>query len=215
MYYKYPRTPHLPWSEGATNDDKVLKNTHHFEGKEIVATLKMDGENTTMYPNHIHARSIDSGRHPARFWVKALHSKICFDIPPDHRICGENLFAKHTIFYDNLPSYFMVHSIWFSNRLNVNQCCSWEGIEHLCKLLGLYTVPVIYTGIWNKQTQHNIERLFNKFYTKHEGYVVRLAEPFAYDDFATSVAKWVRKDHVQTDDHWMYSKIIRNKLGTD
>ena len=59
-YYKYPRTPHLPWSPGKTNDDKVLKDTSHFLGKEIVMSLKMDGEATTLYNNHMHARSIDS-----------------------------------------------------------------------------------------------------------------------------------------------------------
>ena len=40
MYQKYPRTLHLPWSEGATNDDKILKSVEHFEGKQVVITEK-------------------------------------------------------------------------------------------------------------------------------------------------------------------------------
>jgi hypothetical protein len=44
-YIKYPRTLHLPWSPGLTNDDRQLKSTEHFEGREVVVTVKMDGEN--------------------------------------------------------------------------------------------------------------------------------------------------------------------------
>lgn len=44
-YVKYGRTFHLPWSPGAHDDDKTLRDTTHFAGKEVVVTLKMDGEN--------------------------------------------------------------------------------------------------------------------------------------------------------------------------
>ena len=56
---KYPRTWHLPWSPGATADDRVLDSVSHFYGREIVVTTKMDGECTTMYSDFLHARSID------------------------------------------------------------------------------------------------------------------------------------------------------------
>lgn len=44
-YVKYGRTFHLPWSPGAHDDDKTLKDTSQFEGKRVVVTKKMDGEN--------------------------------------------------------------------------------------------------------------------------------------------------------------------------
>ena len=59
VYYKYPRTPHLPFSQGMS-DDKRLSSTTHFQGMQIVVTEKMDGENTTIYNNKVYARSIDS-----------------------------------------------------------------------------------------------------------------------------------------------------------
>ena len=31
--YKYPRTYHFPFSEGATSDDKILKDTTIFDSK--------------------------------------------------------------------------------------------------------------------------------------------------------------------------------------
>lgn len=42
---KYPRTPHLPWSPGATSDDKYIQDLNSFKGRKIVITEKMDGEN--------------------------------------------------------------------------------------------------------------------------------------------------------------------------
>ena len=64
-YVKYPRTYHLPWSR-PTSDDKKLVDDSQFYGKHLVVTLKMDGENTSMYEDKIHARSIDSANnnHP-------------------------------------------------------------------------------------------------------------------------------------------------------
>jgi hypothetical protein len=99
-YVKYPRTYHLPWSDGATDDDRVLTDEDletNFAGRTVVVTEKMDGENTTMYNDCIHARSPDSGPHPSRDWVKNLHAQIQWQIPEGWRISGENLYATHTL----------------------------------------------------------------------------------------------------------------------
>ena len=122
MLKKYPRTFHLPWSRSRTDDDKILRTVRHFEGKEVVVTEKLDGENTTLYRNHIHARSLDSKDHASRHWVKMLHGTISFHIPEGWRICGENVYALHSIYYEQLTSYFYVFSIWNEN----NECLSWD-----------------------------------------------------------------------------------------
>ena len=41
---------------------------------------------------------------------------------------------------------------------------------------------------------------------------VRIADEFSISDFGISVAKFVRENHVQTDQHWMHSEIIYNEL---
>ena len=92
-YIKYPRTPHLPWSKGKTADDKTLKSVEHFNGQEVVVTIKMDGENSTFYQDHYHARSLDSKDHWSRSWAKQLHSRIRNDIPLGWRLCGENMYV--------------------------------------------------------------------------------------------------------------------------
>ena len=56
---KYPRTYHLPYSPGATKDDKKLQDGWfmNYKDKEIVITEKMDGENIHMTKKDCYARS--------------------------------------------------------------------------------------------------------------------------------------------------------------
>lgn len=74
--YKYPRTPHLSFSPGVGEDDLKLNRHKIFANCQVVVTEKLDGENTTLYRNYIHARSLDSRHHPSRAWVKALQASI-------------------------------------------------------------------------------------------------------------------------------------------
>lgn len=206
MYFKYPRTLHLPWSLGSTSDDKFMSDTEYFNGKRIVITEKMDGENTNMYSDKIHARSIDSNHHESRNWVKGLWGSIKHDIPEGWRICGENLYAKHSLFYENLETYFMVFSIWNEK----NECLSWDDTINVCNMLNLKTVPVIGIMDFDEGYLRNLANMFDT--GMKEGYVIRNMESFHFDDFSNNVGKWVRPKHVQTDQHWMFDMIIPNKL---
>lgn len=200
---KYPRTPHRLCSLGATSDDVFINCEGSFLGEEVVVTEKMDGENTSMYREGIHARSLDSVDHPSRHWVKALHSSIARDIPENMRICGENLYAEHSIHYDDLESYFLTFSIWEGNII-----LSWDDTVEWAGLLGLSMVPVLYRGIWDGYLPRDCKLDLEK----QEGYVVRVASSFKVWDFGTNVAKFVRSGHVQTDSHWMEKPIVKNGL---
>ena len=204
---KYPRTFHLPWSEAVTSDDKVCQSVTQFEGKKVVVTEKMDGENTTMLCDLIHARSLDSKGGEDRAWVKQFWSGIRNDIPLGWRVCGENLWAKHSVPYTNLKSYFYGFSIWNEN----NFALSWRETVEYFDILGICPVPVIYSGLWDERAIRSLTKDLDL--NKTEGYVVRLAESFSYEDFSTSVAKFVRKGHVQTDKHWRSQLFIPNSLA--
>ena len=204
MRIKYPRTFHVPSSPGCTSDDKKLKSIDSLDKGLYLITEKMDGENTTMMKDCIYARSLDSNNHPSRNYVKGIWGNISYQIPEGWRICGENLYAKHSIHYKNLPSYFLVYSIWDDN----NVCLSYEDTVYWCKEFNLHHVRVL-DIIWkdeipNYQFKLNLET--------HEGYVARNMNAFHFDDFSKNVAKWVRPQHVQTDEHWMNSEIIPNQL---
>ena len=204
-WIKYPRTWHLPFSPGLTKGDRVLPDTSHFEGQEVVVTPKYDGENTTWYRDYLHARSLDGRNHPSRNWNKNLHAQVAWQIPERWRVCGENLFAKHTIKYANLPAYFLVFSIWNE----ANRCLSWDQTAEWCQLLDLPLVPTLYRGVWSEEWARHV---YQPTYDGDacEGFVVRLAGEFAYKDFRRSVAKYVRQGHVGAHGHWMHSVIERN-----
>lgn len=206
-YVKYQRTYHLPWSN-LLKDDRILENDDYFKGKRVIGTLKMDGENTTMYNDHIHARSLDSNNHETRNWVKGLWSRIAYLLDDNMRICGENLYAVHSVKYNDLPSYFMVFSIWFDNR-----CINWDETVEYTKILGLETVPVFYDGPYDKEA---IITAFKPFEQSNEGYVIRLYDEFNYGDFKRSIAKFVRPEFRQqlnnSHGHWISKKIETNIL---
>lgn len=208
---KYPRTPHLPWSPGGTDDDKRLSGVEHLLNRRVVITEKMDGENTTMYRDHMHARSIDGRSHPSRSYVAGIHGRIRHEIPEGWRVVGENLYARHSVGYEALPDYFMVFSIWDEN----GRALSWDETVEWATLLGLHTVPVIADGVFTTEAElENATKLWQEKVgdTPSEGFVVRVADEFTHDEFGRSLAKWVREDHVQTDSHWMAQEVRPNAL---
>lgn len=208
MYYKYPRTYHLPWSEGATSDDKVLHDLSSFEGKEVIVTEKLDGENTSMYSDHIHARSLDSKHHESRNYVKALWGSRRHHIHDGIRVCGENVFATHSIRYEQLQDYFYAFSVWHNER-----CMCWDDTLEFLHLFELIHVPVLYRGVWDEKKIKECWTGTSQVGGEQEGYVVRVVESFDLNDFSKNVAKFVRKNHVQTDDHWMHKKLEINALS--
>jgi hypothetical protein len=208
--FKYPRTFHLPYSEKRGDDDKVLASDAHFRGKTVVVTEKMDGENTTIYPDYLHARSIDSDWDESRRWLDRLRIRIAPGLPEGWRICGENLFYKHTIKYTDLDSLFRVYSVWNAR----NECLSWPDTGQWTTQLGLSLMPVIYAGMYNPD---RIREAFDGYLRQSanpvEGFVVRLAGTFAYADFSRSVAKFVRASFdITSVRHWKYDVKELNEL---
>ena len=203
---KYPRTHHLPWSEGMSEDDRLMPSLSGFDGKRVIVTEKMDGENTTMYSDYIHARSVDSRNHPSRNWVKQFWSRLSGDIPDGWRICGENLYAKHSIQYSDLPTYFMGFSIW-NDR---NECLSWDETVEWFKLLDIRPVRVLYDGVFDEKA---IRKIWNpKEWESTEGYVVRVADSYRYADFRSNVGKFVRRGHNLTVKHWMQGQAVEKNV---
>jgi len=204
MHVRYPRTPHLPWSPGATSDDVRAGELSGLRGREVVVTEKLDGENTTLYADGVHARSLDSAHHPSRTWVKALQGRISGQIPAGWRICGENLFARHSIEYKELDSWFYGFSVWDSDN-----CLDWDLTARFLRRLGVPTPPVLWRGVFDER----VLRALRLDTARQEGYVVRAVDGFRREEFGARVAKWVRPAHVESDTHWMHAAVVVNGLG--
>lgn len=211
---KYGRTFHLPWSLGMNRDDRMMTDVNIFNDERVIIMEKMDGENTTWMTDIIHARSLDTDSHESRNYVKNLWAQIAYQLPEDWRLCGENLYAKHAIHYSNangnaLKSYFQAFSLW--NEKNI--CLDWDETSEWFELLELVTPEIFYDGIYDKDFIDELNKKMENSPDIIEGYVIRLASEYHYNEFRNVCGKYVRKNHVQNNHgHWSKQKVVKNEL---
>ena len=207
---KYPRTYHLPYSPGATKDDKKLQGEwfKYYQGKEIVITAKLDGENIHMSSKDCYARSDGAPTHSP--WSRNIWDPkdgLYWKVRPlilgtNETIYGENLYGEHSIRYNKLTKYFHIFAV-----NDGNEWYSWDDVKLIAKWLELPTVPELWRGV---VADENSLKTLVDFYTKEpelygdtrEGVVIRITDSFPIDEFKNNVCKWVRPNHVQTDEHW-------------
>lgn len=200
MIIKYPRTPHLPSSPGATSDDRRMSIAAAEElfSEPVVVTEKMDGGNVTLSRDYFHARSLSDNTPRWELFAKSTWARIAHDIPQGWRVSAESLWAERSIKYDALPEYLMVIGIWDGLDL-----LPWNITTEWAQLLGLPTVPVLGSA----SSEREALELWSATHTPEdsEGFVVRSAGSSNYQRFHRHVAKWVRPNHVQTDAAWRNS----------
>ena len=207
---KYPRTYHLPYSPGATKDDKRLQGDwfDYYKDKEIVITEKLDGENNAMNRYDVFARSHGAPtRSPwsRNMWEKNGVWQKCYRlIGEDEWVYGENLYGEHSIRYDRLPEYFHIFAV---RNDNTYTWYSWDDVETMAGMLKIPTVPVLYRGTVasERELQSHVEYFTAQpsvYGEVREGVVIRIADEFPVDEFSHNVCKWVRPNHVTTDEHW-------------
>lgn len=199
--YKYPRTPHLPFSPGATSDDKwASPETLDYlqSGIDLAVSEKMDGGNISMMRDYFYGRSLDSGVHAWDTHAKQLHARIAHEIPDRWRISGESMYARRSVSYEDLPGVYMVFAIWDET----NTMLSWDEMVEYAGMLDLPVVPLLYRGnsykdavkVWESTTNDEVS----------EGFVVRDAGRIPYLEFDQRVVKWVRQNHVRTRADWRH-----------
>lgn len=210
---KYGRTYHYPFSPGTSSDDRInwewwndLKQI-----KKVVHTEKMDGENTCLNTIGVFARSHAAPtRHPWAQYLKERWSLIKNDLG-DLEIFGENCYAIHSIEYTRLEHHFFVFGIREKDRW-----LSWEETKFYAGVLDFPTVPEL--GFAYPESAAEVEAqvmdivkepstfgsrdVNSQEACRMEGLVTRNAESYPVADFRKNVFKYVRKDHVKTDQHW-------------
>jgi hypothetical protein len=213
MISKYQRTLHFPFSPEIHSDDKIQYNLENLIDKEIIISEKLDGGNTGINRENVFARSHSSPAFCSSFdYIKSMHyypKKHLLN--KDYFYFGENLYAIHSIEYTNLKDYFYLFAI-----RNKTIFLSYDDIIKEAKRLEFETVPTVFKGIF--KTEKKLKDFLDNEITKEsflggdrEGFVVRTRGSFLIEDFAENVVKYVRKGHVQTDEHWS-KKWKKNKL---
>lgn len=213
---KYPRTPHLPCSPGAGSDDKVLGSVEHLLNIPVVLTEKMDGSNLCMTRHAVFARSHNGPpTHESFDFAKQLHSGICHTIPDDVSVFGEYLFALHSISYTDLPGYFLIFGV---REDTTGEWWSWEMVKEMAREMGMPTVPYVATKIFRRAEDFEtvcktLTSMASSCGHTREGVVLRVADE--YRDPSTSLAKYVRANHVTSSTHWAHQELKRNGLKNE
>ncbi len=215
---KYPHTPYLGFSPSAdVHDvsDSGYFNLESFLGKPLMVTTKMDGSNALLTHSIVAARNGSIAAHKSFDMLKAMHSKLAHLIPEDVQVFGEWLYAKHSIHYSGalaLPSLFQVFAIY---QRSTQMWLGWIVIKAWSTKLGFPTVSIVKTVEESnpQRLTHVLTRLGNDVIKEgHEGIVIRSIYPFHYGQFSSNIAKYVRPNHVTTDDHWSMQPIVKNEV---
>lgn len=210
---KYGRTYHFPFSPGTTSEDRI--NHSYWSDiqkiENIVHTEKLDGENTCLNRYGVFARSHAAPtRHPWANYLKERWQWMKNDLG-NLEIFGENLYAIHSIQYEKIEHHFFVFAIRY-----LDTWLSWEEVQFYASLLEFPTVPEIEIiepkeinlfeqGVEEIVMQeshfHSID-VYTKEVCTMEGIVSRNSKAYLVDFFKQNVFKYVRKNHVKTDEHW-------------
>ncbi len=230
-YYKYPSSRHLPFSHMNDDDDTAHRHVEKFLNIPVVVTEKMDGSNAILVADAdapVRSRSASRADHDSfdllfqQYWEQNVYGKL----PENLQIHGEWIYAKHSIHYgcsgccedrNQAPplenGYFQVFGVYDTNW---HLWLSWEATKQWADKLGFETTPVLFS---NTEFDHEgefydkLSTLADKLTPNREGFVVRNTYPFHYGQFSERLGKFVRRDHVQTSEHWSHQRITENKTA--
>jgi hypothetical protein len=121
---KYPRTPHLQGSRLQPGDEDLdAVPFAEVQGRHLVIEEKMDGANAGISFNQdgellLQSRGhfLTGGPRERHFnllkqWARAHEVALYEVLGSRYVMYGEWLYAKHTVFYDALPHYFLEFDI--------------------------------------------------------------------------------------------------------
>ena len=200
---KYNRSYHLFFSENLQNDDRMAKSIQPLLNREVVITEKLDGSNTCYTKDHCFGRSHAAPtNNPWDVKARELHSILKHSIDEDLFLFGEGMEAIHSIYYEKLTSCFYLFGAKYEETW-----ASWDDIELYAALLNIPTVPVLFRGIFTTEIELkkyilDLAKKESSLGGEREGVVIRVADSFQDSDFSTYLQKFVRKNHVRTDEHW-------------
>eukprot|EP01083_Nonionella_stella_P101561 288031_1 len=226
---KFPSIPHLPFSPQINEDDIISNDTSTFVTRHTSYKLciheKLDGGNCCIFNGNVYART---HKHPTKHpWFNTIKDMIRSQ-PLFYEsqysqlmIFGENMTAIHSIPYHNLTSYFYIFAVYDPSK---TIWYSVHDVEDLAKKLNIPTAPLLFKGNFNslKEIKDWMDKEIKKPSTmgsKHrEGFVIRIDTAFPMNSFDKSIAKYVRKGHIQTDKNWTRTwkkaSIIRTNSNT-
>ncbi|MDH3742229.1 MAG: RNA ligase family protein, partial [Hyphomicrobiales bacterium] len=160
---KYPRTHHLQGSRLQPGDeDLAAEPVSVLHGHHVVVEEKLDGANCAISFDERGGLLLQSRGHYLtggprerhfellKNWASGLANQLLPVLTDRFIVYGEWMYAKHTIYYDRLPHYFMEFGVFDCQR----DCfLSTRARRKLLCGLPLCPVPVIHEGALKKVDQ--------------------------------------------------------------
>jgi RNA ligase len=244
---KYPRTPHLEGSRLQPGDEDLDQvPLAELRGAYCVIEEKVDGANAGISLDdagrvRLQSRGhfLTGGAREKHFdlfkqWAHTHEAALAERLAGGLTLYGEWLYAKHTIFYDQLPHYFLEFDIrdaagdfWSTQRRR----------EHL-RDAPIVSVPVLFEGVVTRPetlpglVAHSLYK--SPHWREHlgtdervvretdpsdlaEGLYVKVEDPVSKRVLARY--KWIRASFltavVDSGSHWLARPIVPNQLAED
>lgn len=252
--YKYPRTLHIQGSRLQPGDEDL--DSIAFEtiaDRYVVIEEKVDGANAAISFSSDGQLRLQSRGHYLTGGARERHFNLFKQWAAVHAIAlwnvlgsrfvlyGEWLFAKHTVFYNALPHYFLEYDVL---DLEHQQFLSTAQRQQLLAGLPIVSVPILFAGQLQSYPQltallkpshfiraGHLEDLrqqcesqglsFDR--TRHQtdtsGVMEGLYIKVETEDATIERYKYVRADFLttilQSESHWLSRPIVPNQLRAD
>lgn len=249
---KYPRTQHIEGSRLQAGDHDLSQFPFlGIKGINLVIEEKVDGANAGISFDETGALRLQSRGHflvggpREKHWAlfkkwAAVHEDELFDMLGSRYVMyGEWLFAKHTVFYDFLPHYFLEFDVYdrendcflsTQERRNILNSTIIKSvlvikdgkIDDLEELKELVRPSYFKTGSWRRNLEMqakfanvDIKQALNQTddVDDMEGLYIKVEA----DGVVKERLKWVRHSFVSklvdSDSHWSERPIIQNMLA--
>ncbi|BAZ38829.1 hypothetical protein NIES4101_47740 [Calothrix sp. NIES-4101] len=252
--YKYPRTHHIQGSRLQPGDEDLDSIPFSaIKGKYVVVEEKVDGANAAIsFDSYGQIRLQSRGHYLTggtrekhfnlfKQWANNYATRFWEVLGSRYILFGEWLYAKHTVFYDALPHYFLEYDVL---DLEKQVFLSTASRKKLLFGLPLVSVPVLFAGeikaykeltnLLGKshyQTPEYLEKFGEICQAKGldvERYLKQTDQTFLMEglyikvetqDVTTNRYKYVRSTFLtviqQSDGHWLNRPIIPNILRAD
>lgn len=251
MMHKYPRTPHLQGSRLQPGDEDLQQiPLHQIAGEHLVVEEKVDGANAGISFDHHRTLQLQSRGHfltggPRekqfalfKTWA-ATHKNALWDLLGSrYLVFGEWLYAKHTIYYDNLPHYFLEFDIYDRQEKTF---LDTPTRHHMLKGSPIISVPVLWQGqgskldikelvtestyksnrwkqdLLDRAHEHRLDSAQTLKQTdpssQSEGLYIKVER----DGATTGRLKWIRPSFltavIDSGSHWLDRPILPNRLA--
>ena len=160
---KYPRTPHLEGSRLQPGDEDLSQiRFSEIAGRHLVVEEKCDGANAAISFSDEGEMFLQSRGHYLTGGYRERHFNLMKQWASVHRdafyqvlgsrylMYGEWMYAKHTVFYDALPHYFLEFDIYDRTQ---GIFLDTPSRRKLTEKLPIVSVPVLSEGVFSKQQQ--------------------------------------------------------------